>query len=329
MRICFFCRLSQPELLEIVEFYKQDIKILHSLDPNMVIATKYKEIDWSCDVLFIWWWSYALFPILYGRLVHSMKVIVTGTFNYKTPNFNRDYFCRPWWQKLLLKLSFRYADKNMLVSRYEFEEISKEWKSSNIVYSPHCIDSCIYQYEEKRDTSFIFTIMAFSENNVRRKCLYEILDAIKILKDENHPCCLKIAGINGNSFFDIKEYISKYNLYDRIEFLGEIDMKKKIELLKSCRFYLQPTYFEGFGVAIAEAMSCGAFVISSNKGEVPYVLSDTGFLLEENTASSIANAIKYFWNKDVRIQTKLARKRIEENFSVNRRMSEIIDAICS
>lgn len=67
MRICFYCHLSDSNLLDLVEFYKQDIDALKKLDEKLVIATRYKDIDWSCDILFIWWWSYALYPILRGR----------------------------------------------------------------------------------------------------------------------------------------------------------------------------------------------------------------------------------------------------------------------
>lgn len=61
MKICFFCKISDKSKLFIVEFYNQDIKILKKIDPSLTIATKYSEIDWSADVIFVWWWTYAFF----------------------------------------------------------------------------------------------------------------------------------------------------------------------------------------------------------------------------------------------------------------------------
>ena len=55
MKICFFCKISDKSKLFIVEFYNQDIKILKKIDPSLTIATKYSEIDWSADVIFVWW----------------------------------------------------------------------------------------------------------------------------------------------------------------------------------------------------------------------------------------------------------------------------------
>lgn len=53
MKICFFCKISDKSKLFIVEFYNQDIKILKKIDPSLTIATKYSEIDWSADVIFL------------------------------------------------------------------------------------------------------------------------------------------------------------------------------------------------------------------------------------------------------------------------------------
>ena len=61
MKICFFCKISDKSKLFIVEFYNQDIKILKKIDPSLTIATKYSEIDWSADVIFVWWWNVYMF----------------------------------------------------------------------------------------------------------------------------------------------------------------------------------------------------------------------------------------------------------------------------
>ena len=66
MRICFFCKIKDRKLLDTIEFYKTDIDCLKEIDDKMVIATKYSEIDWKADILFVWWWTYA-WCLLYGN----------------------------------------------------------------------------------------------------------------------------------------------------------------------------------------------------------------------------------------------------------------------
>ena len=324
MRICFYCHLSDSNLLDLVEFYKLDIDALKKLDEKLVIATRYKDIDWSCDILFIWWWSYALYPILRGRFFHSMKVVVTGTFNYNTLNYSRDYFHRPLWQKVLLKMAVKFSCMNIMVSKNEYDMMRTDWKYDNFCYSPHCIDTNVYKFSiENRNSDFVLMISALSVSNVKRKCVMEVIDAIDIIRNENVKCNLKIAGIKGDAYELVRNYISYKGLDDYVELLGTISIEHKIELLQSCRCYLQPTNFEGFGVAIAEAMSCGAPIISSNRGEVSNVLGNAGILLESNTPQNIANAIKTIFRGGLNSKQYDARKRIETLFSIQRRYSDI------
>ena len=82
MRICFFCKIQDREKLFLIEFYNQDISILRKIDPNLKIATKYSEIDWNVDVIFVWWWTYAFFPVFISKALRK-KLVITGTFNYR------------------------------------------------------------------------------------------------------------------------------------------------------------------------------------------------------------------------------------------------------
>lgn len=116
MKICFFCKISDKSKLFLVEFYNQDINILKKIDSNLTIATKYREIDWSADVIFVWWWTYAFFPVFISRLLRK-KLVITGTFNYKCPMAASDYYRRPLLEKLLIKYSIKYANVNILVSK--------------------------------------------------------------------------------------------------------------------------------------------------------------------------------------------------------------------
>lgn len=138
MKICFFCKISDKSKLFLVEFYNQDINILKKIDSNLTIATKYREIDWSADVIFVWWWTYAFFPVFISRLLRK-KLVITGTFNYKCPMAASDYYRRPLLEKLLIKYSIKYANVNILVSKNEYEQIYKDWNLKNMIYSPHCI----------------------------------------------------------------------------------------------------------------------------------------------------------------------------------------------
>lgn len=326
MKICFFCKISDRSKLFLIEFYHQDIKILKGIDPYLTIATKYSEIDWKADVIFVWWWTYAFYPVFVSKLL-AKKLIITGTFNYKCPLAASDYFRRPLWQRVLIKYSIKHADKNILVSKNEYEQIRADWKLNNLVYSPHCIDTAKYSrgiYVGRKNE--LFTICWTGKENVKRKCLYEIIDSVALLKDKL-DVHLNIAGHKGDAFEEVKEYIRERDLSAYVDILGEISEEEKLEYLQKCKFYLQPSRYEGFGLAIAEAMSCGAVVITTDVGEVKNVVGDAGIMINDVSPITIANAIEEYWDKDLESISISAHDRIQTLFSMDRREKDIMNVI--
>lgn len=325
MKICFFCKIKERKLLETVEFYKQDIDILKKIDSSLTIATNYSEIDWNADIIFIWWWTYALYPVLVGKIKRK-KTIITGTYNYKCPEADRDYFKRPYWQRLLLKLATWIANKNIFVSRREYEQICTDWKLTNAIYIPHGIDTERYSPLQHRSNDFLFTICWMEKENIKRKCILEIIDAIMLLTSKHPDIKLYIAGHKGDASVYIEDYISKLNLQSNIYLIGEISTEEKINYLRNCRIYLQPSKYEGFGLAIAEAMSCGAPVITSAVGEVPVVVKDAAILVIPEP-ENIAKAIEELLCLETDQLSRYARERIEKNFPLCRREHEIYNLI--
>ena len=217
-----------------------------------------------------------------------------------------DYYRRPLLERLLIKFSIKYANENILVSRNEYEQIYKDWNLKNIVYSPHCIDTVKYSrgmYCNRGNE--LFTICWTGKENVKRKCLYEIIDSVELLKDK----------------LDMHLNIAGHSI------LGEISEKEKLCYLKSCRFYLQPSRYEGFGLAIAEAMSCGTVVVTTDVGEVLNVVGNAGIIIRNTLPETIANVIEDYWNNDLESISIAAHSRIETLFSMARREKDIMNVV--
>ena len=177
MRISFFCKLQDRKALDVVEFYIQDISALRKIDPELSIATRYREINWKADLIVVWWWTYALYPVIRGRL-GGKTVFITGTFNYRCPSSPVDFFQRPIHQRLLIKSAMRWANLNILVSRHEYELIRNDWKFENLAYSPHGVNTKKYLPGGERKTNWLFTMCQTGKLNMRRKCIPEIIEAM-------------------------------------------------------------------------------------------------------------------------------------------------------
>lgn len=93
-------------------------------------------------------------------------------------------------------------------------------------------------------------------------------------------CCKKyktmkfIIGGDGPKRLLLDEMVERYQLYDRVELLGEVPHEKVPEVLRRGSIFLNCSLTESFCMAILEAACCGLFVVSTEVGGVPEVLPE-------------------------------------------------------
>ena len=102
--------------------------------------------------------------------------------------------------------------------------------------------------------------------------------------------------------------------------------------MQKCGIYLQPTKFEGFGLAILEAMSCGAPIITSPVGAVPEVVGQSAVFCDGKDPRSIADAILFVQKHPCRAEQLGTEASIRAGtfFPMKRRihsLRQIIDAV--
>lgn len=71
-----------------------------------------------------------------------------------------------------------------------------------------------------------------------------------------------------------------------------------------------PSFYEGFGLPVLEALSCGTAVICSNTSSLPEVGGDAVLYIDPTNVSDIAKALKAIINKQLRI--KLISKGLKQ-----------------
>jgi glycosyltransferase involved in cell wall biosynthesis len=94
----------------------------------------------------------------------------------------------------------------------------------------------------------------------------------------------------------IRRQIEHQGLPDRIDLIGEI--ADPIPLYETADIFVLPSRYEGYGMAIAEALAYGIPVIATRVGAIPEVVPDTaGILVAPDDAIALANALRQLIEK--------------------------------
>ena len=108
---------------------------------------------------------------------------------------------------------------------------------------------------------------------------------------------------------------------------GFVEDKEMLNILSQAKVYVQVSEHEAFGCAIAEAMLCECVPVVSRVGAIPEVVGDCGYYVDILDHKEKAEKIKLAL-KDTQTG-KIARKRIIENFTLERRREELLKAVSS
>ena len=78
----------------------------------------------------------------------------------------------------------------------------------------------------------------------------------------------------------IRATAAKSGLRDRIHFTGFVSDQELLQLYGACDIFVYPSFYEGFGLPILEAMACGRAVACSNTSAMPEVADSAALLFD-------------------------------------------------
>jgi glycosyltransferase involved in cell wall biosynthesis len=103
---------------------------------------------------------------------------------------------------------------------------------------------------------------------------------------------LVLAGGKGWLMDDFKRQIESLGLQQEVILPGYLDDKDLQWLYQNCFAFVYPSYFEGFGLPVIEAMSLGAPVIVSNVTSLPEIVREAGILIDPWNQDAIFGAMQ-------------------------------------
>jgi len=255
-------------------------------------------------------------------LFTKIKKIVTFhdmTF-YITPEVHT-FFKRTLF-KLYMLVSSKFADKILTVSKstsndvqnilnVKPEKITVTYNAKSYIYRPIDDSSKIETVKNKYNISNKYIL--FVGTLEPRKNIKNLIMAFnKYKKNNKSKIKLVIVGKKGWMYEEIFEIVKTKKLENEVIFTGFVDLEDLPFLYNGAEAFIYPSIYEGFGIPVLEAMSCGTPVVTSNISSMPEIIGDAGLTINPKDSNELFQAIKTLLiNKDLR--KKYGKKGLERS----------------
>ena len=89
----------------------------------------------------------------------------------------------------------------------------------------------------------------------------------------------------------VKSAVARSSAAQRIHFTGFVSDDELLQLYGACDMFVYPSFYEGFGLPILEAMACHRAVACSNTSAMPEVADSSALLFDPYSAPEIVRAM--------------------------------------
>lgn len=219
----------------------------------------------------------------------------------------------------------RKADRIATVSEYSKKDITEKYNITpdkiDVVYNG---SDELYQPLSEPEIKKIQNEFAFGKRYLLfvgsihpRKNLLGLLKAFELFKEKtSSDLKLVVAGRFAWKTNDIENFYTSMKNKEEVVFAGHCNLSKLAKLLSSAWALAYPSFFEGFGIPLVEAMNCHVPIITSNTSSMPEVAGEAAILIDPFLPEDIAAAIiKIDTQPELRNKLIEAGKKQKEKFS--------------
>lgn len=273
----------------------------------------------KADVIFVWFAGFQAFiSVFLAKFFRKKLVAVAGGYDAAyVPEINYGVFTC-WWRAIMAIFVYRNTDLVLPVSEHTKKELLSRVVPKRIKVVYNGIDIEKFRPFGRKEM-FVLTVGAVSESNLKKKGLKTFVETAKFLPEVRF---VLVGRFVDNSINYLQKIASK-----NVEFTGYVSFEKLLDFYKRAMVYVQLSYHESFGVALAEAMACECIPVVTRKAAIPEVAGECGIYVPYGDSEALAKAIQEAFT--LRELRKCARNRIIKIFPLEKREESLKEAIIS
>lgn len=158
-----------------------------------------------------------------------------------------------------------------------------------------------YTPEDRR--RFLF----FAGNSEPRKNLILLIKSLELLFDKGIIVPLHIAGPDGWKNREFVHYCQKSRIRNQIKHIGYCFDETLVKEYISCKAFIYPSLYEGFGLPVLEALCCDCLVLTSRGTVMQEIAGDCALYFDPYDQKDIARTIECVYSE------QFDRKKILRN----------------
>jgi hypothetical protein len=271
------------------------------------------------------YWSLA--PTLIAKLMGKKSLIITGgTDCVGFPSLAYGNFQNPglaWFTKKSFQLASHIValHPSMMQQDYRYDicihqkqglqfhipGLKTPW---SVIYNGY--DAEFWQCNEKKIPKTFITVASGLGEERRRKL--KGIDLILQIATRFPDYTFQIVGTEPQELPDAPK---------NVELVGKKNANELVNYYSKATYYLQLSISEGFPNSLCEAMLCECIPIVSHVASMPFIIGDSGYILDKNDLGLLESLIQRIAKEENATQGKQARHRIAENFTEHKRENEL------
>ena len=268
----------------------------------------------KAKIIYIWFADYhSLLPVLLARLFGKRSFLVIGGYDVAhIPELDYGSFKNPL-RAFCARFAMNNVTLNLPVADNLAKEVKKRAPKSRIktVYTGH--SGRLFSADGKKKEPFVLTV---GVGDTWQRFKIKGLDFLIEVARRMSKTQFVIVGMDDK----VRQIFGK--MPENIRFTGWVDQDELVQFYRRAKVYAQFSLREGLPSSVCEAMLCECIPVGSDAGGIPIAIGKCGYIVKDRNLDEAVRAIEQALKSEDTLG-KCARRRVVDNFSVERREEEL------